>query len=583
MQQSGDMVEAARFVSCWRSIGGSLSVNERETRTLDRAMRRLARVGTTILMMPNLIASLRIAFHLIFFASPLHAAEAAPSPRTPMQYRAAAGEAAWTSIDFLDLVRTSGSDCAIKPGNLVQCAAPLKINALEKKLVLGHGTIVEFLDSHAGKGGVVLSGAVDVVLSDIQIGWLGGGARDPLIPGAQRIQSFGNVVACGNSEPGGVLSLDLALEGMQPLGSVSVWDDALGWPWYRAAPDKFEVHLPKNTLSRFSAGRSDCVPRLTSLVGRRVLVRHIVSTNPAFLCWGCRNVAVEKVRVTSAPGMAFVFGNGGSLLTLRDDVVAPKCSPNCLHPEPSVTADASHFSAVGSNIVLEGNDFGWQGDDGANITGLLIPARAEADTSARWILVDEQWRGRLSSFAAGNGILVFDRGLSALGSAEVLAVAPSEGRVRVSQLPVNKSELIIARADMIPTNIVVRNNHFHDNRARGILMGGSDALIENNEIDRVTMEAILIPADTGPWYEGPGATHVEIKGNRIADVNRFPAELDYPSAISAGASIDKGYTGAVGTPIRDIVVEGNSFKNIYSAPDVPIFFGRGVQGGSTEK
>jgi hypothetical protein len=545
-------------------------------------MRRLARAGTAILTMPNLIASLRIAFHLIVFASPLQAAEA-PSPRTPMQYRAAAGEAEWASIDFLDLVRTSRSDCVIKSGNLVRCAAPLKINALEKTLVRGHGTMVEFLDSHAGKGGVVLSSAADVVLSDIQIGWLGGGARDALIPGAQRIQSFGNVVACGNSEPGGVLSLDLALQGMQPLGSVSVWDDTLGWPWYRSAPDKFEVHLPKNTLSRFSAGRSDCVPRLTNLVGRRVLVRHIVSTNPAFLCWGCRNVAVEKVRVTSAPGMAFVFGNGGSFLTLRDDVVAPKCSPHCLHPEPSVTADASHFSGVGSNIVLEGNDFGWQGDDGVNITGLLIPARAEPDTSARWILVDEQWRGRLSSFAAGNGILVFDRGLSALGNAEVLAVAPSEGRVRVSQLPVNESELIIARADMIPTNIVVRNNHFHDNRARGILMGGSNALIENNEIDRVTMEAILIPADTGPWYEGPGATHVEIKGNRIADVNRFPAGLDYPSAISAGASIDKGYIGAVGTPIRDIVVEGNSFKNIYSNSDVPMFFGRGVQGGSTEK
>jgi hypothetical protein len=487
-------------------------------------------------------------------------------------------------LSFVDFVRNSKSDCIIESDNLVRCAGPLHANALAKTVISGHGAILEFSDSRAGKGGVVLNNASDVVLSDIQIGWLSGGARDPLVPGSQRIQSFGNVVACANQEAGGVLSLDLPLEGTQPVRSVSVWDNALGWPWYRSAPNAYEVYVPEGTVTSFSAGRSACMPQLATLVGRRVLVRHVVYTSPAFLCWTCRNVTVERVRVTSAPGMAFVFGNGGSYLTLRDDVVAPKCSPDCLQPEPSVTADASHFSGVGSHILLEGDDFGWQGDDSVNVTGLLIPARveSESDATGRWLFVEEQSRGSMMKLAVGNTILLFDRGLSAMGDAKIIQLLASTGRVKVSQLPPNAGDLIIARADTIPTNVVIKDCRFHDNRARGILMGGSNAVIENNVIERVTMEAILVPSDTGPWYEGPGAKHVRIENNKIADVNRFPAERDYPSAISAGVSLNRGYIGPVGTPIQDIVVQNNSFTNIYNNAAVPVFFGKGVKGGQAK-
>jgi hypothetical protein len=105
-------------------------------------------------------------------------------------------------------------------------------------------------------------------------------------------------------------------------------------------------------------------------------------------------------------------------------------------------------------------------------------------------------------------------------------------------------------------------------------------LLEDNDIERVTMEAILVPADTrGQNYEGPGAQHLTIRANRISDVNRYPALPDYPSAISAGVALSDGYVGKVGTPIRDIVVEGNSFVRVYSNAQVPVFFGKGVTDG----
>jgi hypothetical protein len=229
---------------------------------------------------------------------------------------------------------------------------------------------------------------------------------------------------------------------------------------------------------------------------------------------------------------------------------------------------------------LDRNDFGWQGDDGLNVTGLLVPASAalSGGTGGPWLNVAAAWRGRLYDMVVGRNLALYDAGLSSLGEVEILAVAPASGRIQVSSLPANVTNFVVARADGIPKNVVIRQNQFHDNRARGILMGGSDALVENNVIERVTMEAILVSAGTDPWYEGPGAQHVEINANTISDVNRFPAVPTFPSAISAGLSISAGHVGAIGSPIQDINVNGNSFKNVYTNATEPVSIGIGVSG-----
>jgi Right handed beta helix region len=512
--------------------------------------------------------------------------QAAPTPApNPAPQGATVDRTGWESVSFVDLAKRVKADCAVVAPKQLRCSGPVRIDDLTKTSVNGHGMRLEFSDSRPGKGGIIFVNATHVELADMEVGWLSGGARDPVVPGAQRIQSLGEVAACANHAAGGMLSMEVPLEGMQPLGAVTVWDNAKGWPWYKAAPDAVEVYLPGGTQVSFSRGLSDCVPQLASLVGRHVLVRHVIYADHAFQCWGCRNVTVEKVKVTSAPGMAFLFTNGGSNLTLRGDTVAPKCSPHCPHPEPSTSADASHFVGVAGPILIEGSDFGWQGDDSVNVTGTLIPAHAESETEAsgRWLVVAEPWRSRLPPLTVGSKVLLFDPGLSSLGDCEVLAAEPTIGRIRVSQLPANTNDFIIAGAETLPKDVIVRNNRFHDNRARGILMGGSDALIENNVIARVTGEAILIPADTGPWYEGPGAQNVTIKDNRIADVNRYVDLRNYPSAISAGVSVSPGYAGAVGTPIRHIVVEGNSLLRVYTNADMPVSFGKGVEDGQSNQ
>lgn len=471
-------------------------------------------------------------------------------------------------MSLVDLVKSAKADCTVESSSLISCAGPLQVTGLSNTAVDGAGVEIQFTDPTAGNAGVTLTNANGAVLSNFKISWLAGGAKDPIVAGAQRIQSLGNVTACANQQAGGVLALDLALEGTQALYAISVWDDTQGWPWYQSAPANFEMYFPSGTTAHFSSGSTNCIAGLAGFVGHRVLVRHVF-TNHAFHCLGCQNVTVQSVTITSAPGMGFVFENGGTNISLIGNTIAPTCAPNCSSAEPSLIADAAHFADISGNILLENNDFGWQGDDDLNVTGLLVPAVLDSDLSGAgpWLQVGAAWQGRLWTMAVGSNVSLFDAGLSALGVVKVLAVNPASGMIELSSLPSNTTNFIIARTDGIPKNVVIRNNQFHDNRARGILIGGSDALIENNLIERVTMEAVLIPADTGPWYEGPGAQHVKIQGNTITNVNRFPAST-YPAAISAGISMTSGYSGPIGTPIQDIVVQGNSLTDVYTNADL---------------
>jgi len=487
----------------------------------------------------------------------------------------------WSEITFLDLAKQMRADCTSDTPQLLRCTGPIQIVGLTKTSILGKGIRVRFLDSHAGKGGISLVNVSDVRIANLEIGWQSGGVRDPLIPGVQRLQSFGTVKPCGSQEIGGALILDVPLDGSIPVDTISVWDDSLGWPWYPSSPDVFEVNLTNDSQITFSGGRSGCIPQLAKLVSRRVLVRHLYTTH-AFACENCKDVIVEKLRVTSAPGMGFVFERGSSNIILRDNVIAPRCAPHCQSPEPSIFADGAHFAGGKGNILIEGNDFGWNGDDSVNITGLLLPARVGPvpGRDGLWLTVDNKWwSGRSWQLTLGSRITIFDRSFLQLGQANIVAIEPTMHQLQVSPLPPNATDILIVCSDDVPKNVIIRNNHFHDHRARGILIGASDSLIENNAIERVTMAAILVPADDGQNYEGPGAENVIIRNNHFAAVNRHPNLPDYPSAISAGVISDPLHKGQLGNPIQHIVVQRNTFSDVYTNANLPISFGKGVLDG----
>ncbi len=480
-------------------------------------------------------------------------------------------------LSVTDLVTKFGHESCIESGEKrVVCSAPLRADNLHDVNIEGSGWKIVFSDPRPGKGGLFFNKGRNIVLRSVEIGWLGGGASDRPLDLEKRIVSKGVVLSC-DGDKGGMLSLEESGNGTVPVAAISVWDDVFGWPW-RPQPDRkaVERYFPKSTTMLFENGRGLCGKELKSFVGQRVLVRHHVYSAHAFECRDCERIAIENVTIRSAPGMGFVFTGGAGGILLRKNLIAPSCSPNCLRAEPSLAADGAHLAAIGGGVLIENNDFGWQGDDSLNITGLLISGRVETPRDLQWFKVDDRSRNRFWLFREGGKVSLFDAGLQELGTAKVLEIDRQRFRMRLSTLPQGSDELLATPSDRVPTHVVVRNNYFHDHRARAVLMGASNAVVEGNTIARVTMAAILVAADTASWLEGPGARGVHISRNRISKVNAQAAQGDYSSAISVAFRPPENYKGAVGTPIRDIVVDNNSFSDIFSNASVPVMLGRGV-------
>lgn len=505
---------------------------------------------------------------------PAQAREA--TPEAPLLALQAADPA--RSVTLVELIRrTAPRLCRQDAPDLLRCTGPLRLEGLQDLRIDGQGMQLEFQSARPNGGGLRIFNASNVVLSNFRVRWAGGGVSDPPAADGQRVQTLARVEACTGQQRGGALRADWPLQGDYPIGAISTWDERTGWPWRSSDDIAVDIYLPDNTTTRFERGLSGCLPQLVRRVGDRVLVRHHIYTNHAIRCANCSRVTIEQVKVHSAPGMAFLFNNGGRHLLLRNNQIGPACLPRCERPEPSITADGSHFAGVQGPVRISGNDFGWQGDDSVNVTGQMMPARIEADG---WVRPLPAMVARLRLFEPGAPVLLFDSGMNLLGSASVLAEDEAGQRLRLAQLPggLRADPLIVVPQNRMPRGIEVVGNHFHDHRARGILMGGSDALIEDNTIERVTMAAILLIVDTRHTFEGPGAQRVTIRRNRVSDVNRYATKRLFPSAISAGLNPPEGYAGPVGTPIRDITVEANQLGRIHHLPETPVSFGAGSAG-----
>ena len=109
-------------------------------------------------------------------------------------------------------------------------------------------------------------------------------------------------------------------------------------------------------------------------------------------------------------------------------------------------------------------------------------------------------------------------------------------------------------------NYVIRNNYFHENRARGLLLQSSNGLCENNRFYKTMAQAIKVVMDIEPtlWQEGTGVDNLIIRNNTFEKCNYS----DWGSVIEIGTNIaGKSAETAVFTNIE---ISSNSFKDIPS-------------------
>lgn len=269
----------------------------------------------------------------------------------------------------------------------------------------------------------------------------------------------------------------------------------------------------------------------------------------------CRDITLDGLKLYGGTGMGIIIGERTSHFALRNIFIGPDpehADTRCT----SLDADAVHISDSDGCFLIENCDFSRQGDDDVNI-----------NSGVGWIHTVE---GKTITFEAdgsmnadpGDTMAFRDAGFDLLDFTAVVDNAErlDNGIRRVTfqeELPASvKEKSFVFNQDNTGGNYVIRNNYFHEHRARGLLLQTSDGLVENNVFYKTTHNAIKIIMDiNGVWHEGTGADNIVVRNNKFIECSVIGTEI-----IEVGTHLlDKSNRSTAFTNIR---IEDNEFTDI---------------------
>ncbi len=295
--------------------------------------------------------------------------------------------------------------------------------------------------------------------------------------------------------------------------------------------------------------------------GDRFIIRHHVYDGQVFSVNSkSENITFDGLRIYGGYGSGF----GGGDLANHYQIINTYIG---VDPEDktgahvSLGADAIHIANSGGFFNLENCDISGQGDDALNIhdglgyvydvSGNTLKIYASAcrlnvgenlafkDTN----FVDMDYSAKIISSVQGTDcstskMITFDKDISDV-------IAPG---------------CIAYNAAADSGNYVIRNNYFHENRARALLLQSDNGLCENNRFYKTEMQAIKIVMDIRPtlWQEGTGVNNLIIKNNTF-DMCDY---INEGEQITVDTYID-GHTAECYV-FKNIQITGNTFRNFTS-------------------
>ena len=292
--------------------------------------------------------------------------------------------------------------------------------------------------------------------------------------------------------------------------------------------------------------------------GETYILRHYVYDGTIFnLRDYSKNLTFDNVNIYGSPGMAYICeGNCSHFQIINSFVgVNPEYkNSRCV----SLTADAIHIVNTNGYFNISGCDISGMGDDAVNVhDGLGYVSAVNGNTLT---LIASAMR-----LEAGDTLAFKNNKFENTDiTAKIVSVKVLEG-IAKEVIVESVSESVTAgwtaySTECNSSNYVVRNNYFHENRARGLLLQSSNGLCENNRFYKTMAQAIKIVMDIEPtlWQEGTGVDNLIIRNNTFEKCNFS----DWGSVIEIGTNIaGKSAETAVFTNIE---ITSNTFKDIPS-------------------
>lgn len=499
---------------------------------------------------------------LVMFPASVHPAHAAPDVQA-----------------LIDAAVAAKQPYVRLPGGIVRLKQGLVINHAEGLTVDGRGTTLVIEDIHSTA--VLVAHSKDIVLSGFTVDY------DPM-PFTQ-----GTVVS--RSADGTHIEFavhegypDLTPDYLQK--HVHIFE-AHTPSWKRLAPDiypdKVEAIDPRRGRLTLPAGQ----PHHDQVQPGDRLVLNYRGSN-GILVWQSENVRIRGVTLLAAPGCAVIcrFMRGSN--RFQFDVHPGPPSPGAVEPRlMSSSADAFNYAFARRGPVLENSTFSFMGDDSVNLHGpVLLVTQVISPTELLvawpygpepldWLIEPGDMVRRLQpgnyavqSSAAVDSLTLHGKAINeqwelarAFWPRIAFELGPTLYRLILRE-PLNAH---VGQALDIPAvnapHYRIRNCEFSDHRARGVLLCGSNGIIENCTFRRLKRVGIKIDPDYAYWREAGWVENVIVRGNLLEDVGicpdswaRWQHEL---GAITVGGRQDDARHGLPYPPEnRNIVIENNTIR-----------------------
>lgn len=288
--------------------------------------------------------------------------------------------------------------------------------------------------------------------------------------------------------------------------------------------------------------------------GDTFILRHHVYDGQVFSVYGeTKNLTFNNIKIYGSYGSGFGAGGLASHYQIINSTIGVDPDDKT-GAHVSQGADGIHIAGSGGFFNLENCDISGQGDDAVNIhDGIGYVFDVQGNTVKMY--------STQTRIVAGEALAFKDTEFNDMGyEAVVSSFTQGEGTVKIVTFDKDVSANIKAGCIAYSTvtdsgNYVIRNNYFHENRARALLLQSDNGLCENNRFFKAQGQAIKIVMDIRPalWQEGTGVNNLIIRGNTFD-------RCDY-SGWGEQITIDSYIDGhfAECFVFRNIEISGNTF------------------------
>ncbi len=247
--------------------------------------------------------------------------------------------------------------------------------------------------------------------------------------------------------------------------------------------------------------------------------QHLNRLAPAIRLTGTYGFNATNVNIHHAGGMGVIAENSADLIL--DNVNITPSHGRMV----STTADATHFVGCRGKVELKNCTFNNQLDDATNVHGTY---QEVVD-----LLGDNSIGVRMGHFQQQG--FVIGKTNDTLG-----LVRLSESFFPYDELTIKSTKRLNSRYQIITFNeslpktlktgdlienlcgypeVLVENCNISRNRARGLLLSSPKKTIIRNNFFSTEMEALLIPVESGHWYESGNGSNIIIENNVFQDCN----------------------------------------------------------------